>query len=93
MPSGGIDSGSNPGEPKVTTNASTSKIGNHPLFADQVELMYKDIYGEAPDYTKYKMSDVPADYLKPISYIVSQTDDTITIKSQFRAVATGSLSQ
>ena len=88
-----VSKGWNSWEPKVTTNASTSKIGNHPLFADQVELMYKDIYGEAPDYTKYKMSDVPADYLKPVSYIVSQTDDTITIKSQFRAVATGSLSQ
>ncbi len=80
-------------DPIVTKNASTSKIGNHPLFADQVELMYKDIYGEAPDYSKYKMSDVPEDYLKPVSYIVSQTNDTITIKSQFRAVTTDSQSQ
>ena len=80
-------------DPVITENASTSKIGNHPLFADQVEKMYVDIYGKAPDYSKYKASDVPADYLKPESYIVSQTDTTITIKSQFRATTTESLSQ
>ena len=80
-------------DPIVTKNASTSKIGNHPLFADQVEKMYVDIYGAAPDYSKYKLSDVPADYLVPENYIVSQTESTITIKSQFRAVTTDSLSQ
>ena len=80
-------------DPIVTKNASTSKIGNHPHFVNQVELMYKDIYGDLPDYSKYKASDVPSDYLVPENYIVSQTESTITIKSQFRAVSTDSQSQ
>lgn len=65
---------------------SSSKISLSPLMLDQVETMFTNIYGSAPDYTKYNytIDQVPDDFLSYDSLVISSTDTTITVASNIR---------
>lgn len=67
----------------------TGSLSFSPKLITTVEDMYKAVYGELPDYSKYKMEDVPADFLTYESSIFNDTEDQVTVISKIR-VASGS---
>ncbi len=67
----------------------TGKLSFSPQLIDTVESMYKSVYGELPDYSKYTADMVPSDFLSYDSMVFNDTEDQVTVISQIR-VASGS---
>ncbi len=68
----------------VVTETKTAYFSISPLLMAGTEKLFTEIYGKTVDYSKYKLSDVPADFLKYDSLVLSNTDDKVVIASTIR---------
>ena len=71
----------------IVVKYPTGKMSLSPQLVDEVEKMYIAIYGELPDYSKYKASDVPKNFLKYNSFISNETAQSLTIVSSIRTAS------
>lgn len=68
----------------VVAETKTAYFSVTPLLMEGTEKLFSDIYGKTVDYSKYKLSDVPEDFLKYNSLVVSSDDDKVVINSTVR---------
>ena len=68
----------------------TGSLSFSPKLIETVENMYKAVYGDLPDYSKYKMEDVPEDFLTYESSVFNDTEDQVTIISKIRVSSSSS---